>query len=230
MGVACWINITKGSLFWKTSHKWWGRSLQWLKNRSMKELSAFPTVPHEILQQLSGVVNIQSIRHQHRDTGPTLMPQAQNQWIHLANQLGKKKTVLPIRSESHLPKTIKLKLQTLQIFGKKKNSNCWLLKPALPHPLKPGGKSYPTPFVKQSPFVKPLAIFFRARQPWYDGNLQAASGLFIILVVDWMNTVIQKDLARMWKSRNFALKQSRHPGHPFAGSLSTSFEVERNTF
>jgi len=56
----------------------------------MKELSAFPTVPHEILQQLSGVVNIESIRHQHRDTGPTLMPQAQNQWIHLADQLGKK--------------------------------------------------------------------------------------------------------------------------------------------
>ena len=48
-----------------------------------------------------------------------------------------------------------------------------------------------------SPFSNHLPSLTRTTY-WYDGNLQAAGGLFIILVVDWINTVIQKDLARMW--------------------------------
>ena len=42
MGVACWINITKGSFFWKTSHKWWGRSLQHSKTEAWKNFLPSP--------------------------------------------------------------------------------------------------------------------------------------------------------------------------------------------
>lgn len=140
---------------------WRGEVTSTFKNRSMKELSAFPTVPHEILQQLSGVVNIESIRHQHRDTGPTLMPQAQNQWIHLADQLGKKKQCFRSGLKATFRKLSSWSSKLCKFLANKNNSNCWLQKNLhCLNPLKPGGFC-PTqhPLVKQSQFVvKPLAI------------------------------------------------------------------------